>query len=134
MAGANFAKSVLSDHETIRFVQRPHWLAYVPAIFWLLIPILGWYLALKIIIRLISTEIVITNKRLLVKYGLIARRTEELSASKIEEINLNQSIIGRLFGYGHVRIEGSGAGVIHLHMIDSPANFIKELGAIRDRR
>jgi len=127
MIGQSFAKTILTDGEQIQFVQRPHWFVYIPAIIWFIIPIIGWGIALKIIIANICTEIVVTNRRLIVKRGFIKRNTEQISFLKMEEINLDQSIIGRIFDYGNVSVEGTGGGKIYLNFIDSPTKIIKQL-------
>jgi uncharacterized membrane protein YdbT with pleckstrin-like domain len=53
-------------------------------------------------------EFAITNKRVIIKTGLISRKTFEMNHSKIESVNVDQGIVGRILGYGTVRIVGSG--------------------------
>jgi hypothetical protein len=72
------------------------------------------------LIRKWSTEIVVTSRRIIYKRGLISRRAEELSLGKIEEINLVQSILGRIFGSGRLRLSGTGVGAIALPDVDNP--------------
>ena len=55
-----------------------------------------------------TSEFAITNKRVIIKVGLISRKTVELNLSKIESVNVDQSILGRLLGYGSIRIIGTG--------------------------
>jgi uncharacterized membrane protein YdbT with pleckstrin-like domain len=55
-----------------------------------------------------TDEFVITNKRVIVKTGLISRKTFEMNLSKIESVNVDQGIMGRILGYGTIRIVGSG--------------------------
>ena len=71
-------------------------------------------------IHLWTTEIVVTTFRFVYKTGWISRNTQEVSLSKIEEITLQQSVWGRLFGYGKLVIRGTGVGVITLPAIDDP--------------
>jgi hypothetical protein len=47
---------------------------------------------------------------------------------KVEEINLDQSILGRILGYGTVRIQGTGVGELVLPPIDDPLEFRREIG------
>ena len=61
---------------------------------------IGSLILLVHIITLITTEIVITNYRFVYKTGWIARNTQEVSLSNIEEVTLRQSFWGRLFGFG----------------------------------
>ena len=69
-------------------------------------------ISLKMMINKWTTERALTNTRYIQKIGWIARSTEEISISKIEEVDLKQSIIGRLLGYGSVSISGTGSGHI----------------------
>ena len=55
-----------------------------------------------------SDEFVITNKRIICKTGIFARKTLEMNLNKIESVNVDQSIIGRLLGYGTITIIGTG--------------------------
>ena len=55
-----------------------------------------------------SDEFVVTNKRVIVKTGLISRRTLEMNLNKIESVNVDQSIMGRMLGYGTITIIGTG--------------------------
>ena len=56
---------------------------------------------------------------------------EQISIIKIEEVDLKQSIIGRLLGYGSVSISGTGSGQIFLKSIDLPLPFQKNLNDLR---
>ena len=55
-----------------------------------------------------SDEFVVTNKRVIVKTGLISRKTLEMNLNKIESVNVDQSIMGRMLDYGTVTIIGTG--------------------------
>lgn len=69
---------------------------------WLRVLIIA-YGVLKFGLRLIewkTTEVVVTNTRVVVKTGLISRRTKEINVSRIESVNVDQSVLGRTFGYG----------------------------------
>lgn len=61
-------------------------------------------------IRRGTTEMVVTNRRVIYKSGLISRRTMEMNISKIETVDVDQGILGRIFGYGTIMIRGTGAG------------------------
>ena len=54
------------------------------------------------------SEFGITNKRLTIKTGFLSRKTLELNLSKIESVNVNQSIFGRILGYGSIGVIGTG--------------------------
>jgi Predicted membrane protein len=74
-----------------------------------------------------TTERVLTNERYIQKIGWISRDTEEMSLDRIEEVNLNQSLLGRILGFGTVEISGTGSGKITLRYIDNPLIFQKHL-------
>ena len=60
------------------------------------------------VIRKNSTEVVVSNKRVLIKTGLIARKSIEILLSKVESIGVDESVLGRIVGYGSVTIRGTG--------------------------
>ena len=63
-----------------------------------------------------TTETDVTNMRVVHKTGFIKRRTFEMSLDKVESVDVNQSILGRLINYGDVTIQGVGEGTQdHLH-------------------
>lgn len=80
----------------------------------------GILILLNHLIVLWTTEIAVTSFRFVYKTGLIARNTQEVSLNKIEEIILQQSVWGRLFGYGKLILRGTGVGVIELPAVDDP--------------
>ena len=82
--------------------------------------ITGLLIAILHAIHLWTTEIVVTTFRFVYKQGLISRSTQEVSLNKIEEITLQQSVWGRLFGYGQLILRGTGVGVIELPAVDGP--------------
>ena len=55
-----------------------------------------------------SDEFVVTNKRVIIKTGIVSRKTLEMNLNKIESVNVDQSIMGRLLGYGDITIMGTG--------------------------
>ena len=121
----------LSTDEKVLYTAKFHWLYTVSAIIWIFL--LGWIFGLGIVICLIiminkwTTEIAITNKRLIYKRGWIARKTDEISLNKVEEVNFSQGVLGRILGYGKVRIQGTGSGVLILPTIDDPLEFRREI-------
>ena len=78
-----------------------------------------------------TTERVLTDNRFIQKTGWILQNTEDIRIDRMEEVNLNQSILGRIFDYGDLRISGMGAGSIQLNMIDSPIEFQKSLNDLK---
>ena len=74
-----------------------------------------------------TTEIAITDRRLVYKRGLIARYVGEISTNRIEGVNVLQSFLGRLFGYGRVMVRGMGVGEVILPPIANPIRFRKAI-------
>jgi uncharacterized membrane protein YdbT with pleckstrin-like domain len=72
-----------------------------------------------------QSEFVITNRRIIIKTGFIARRTVEMNISKIESVNVDQSIIARILGYGSITIIGTGGTRETFHNISKPIEFRK---------
>lgn len=70
-----------------------------------------------------TTELAITNKRVIAKVGLISRKTIELNLQKIESIQVDQSILGRLFNFGSIVVAGAGNPQAPVRGISSPMNF-----------
>jgi hypothetical protein len=71
----------------------------------------------------VTTEIAITNNRLVYKRGLVARHVGEISIDRIEGVNVLQTILGRIFDYGRVMIRGMGVGEVVLPPIEDPIKF-----------
>ena len=57
------------------------------------------------------------------KKGLIRRQTNEMNMDKVESVDVDQSILGRLLNYGDITIRGTGVGLEPLHDIDAPLEF-----------
>ena len=70
-----------------------------------------------------TTETDITDMRVVHKTGFIKRRTFEMSLAKVESVDVNQSILGRLMNYGDVTIQGVGEGTQTISTIASPLGF-----------
>jgi uncharacterized membrane protein YdbT with pleckstrin-like domain len=60
------------------------------------------------LLRIRSAEFAITNKRLILKYGVIQRRTAEMFLQKVESIGVDQNLVGRMCNYGTVTVRGTG--------------------------
>ncbi|PZQ45411.1 MAG: hypothetical protein DI551_07430 [Micavibrio aeruginosavorus] len=78
-----------------------------------------------------TTEIAITNKRLIYKRGLVARFVGEMNIDRIEGVNVLQGVWGRIFGYGRVMVRGMGVGEVVLPSIEEPIRFRKAIEKAR---
>jgi uncharacterized membrane protein YdbT with pleckstrin-like domain len=74
-------------------------------------------------IRFVASEFAVTNKRVIVKVGLVYRRTLELVLAKVETIGVEQSIMGRVFNYGTIVITGTGGTKELFKDIANPLEF-----------
>ena len=138
----NYVNSLLAPDETIRFETRRHWLVYRYALFVLallvasvalpqnlhgekfviaifLVPLAG-IAALFGWIRRAATVIVVTSHRLICKNGLFSRHTVEMNLDKIESVDVDQTIPGRIFGFGTVTIRGVGTTIDPIRGIADP--------------
>ncbi|HOG39857.1 MAG TPA: PH domain-containing protein [Syntrophorhabdaceae bacterium] len=96
-----YINSIIVSGEHVVFETKLHWRIYftLRAFFTLFI---------SPIIKQATCEFVITNKRVILKVGLIKRRTFEMNLQKIESVKVEQSVVGRILGYGTVTIVGTG--------------------------
>jgi len=67
-----------------------------------------------------TTEIAVTDRRIIYKTGFISRETAEMNMHRVETVAVEQSIVGRVLNYGTVDIRGTGAGIEDLKMIADP--------------
>jgi len=143
----SYVRHVLQPGETIRHESRVHWIVYLPGIALSAAGLIGFgYLAQDgdspafrglLIIALVAgllsivsawfrrwtTEIAVTDRRVIYKRGFIRRRTIEMNMDKVESVDVNQSIPGRILDYGTIIVRGTGAGIEPLTSIDSPIEF-----------
>lgn len=75
------------------------------------------------IINVITTELAVTNKKVIGKTGFIRRLSIDLPLNKLESINIHQSILGRIFGFGKVSIRGIGGNAVTIPFIKNPMEF-----------
>lgn len=76
-------------------------------------------------IRIKSTEIAVTTKRLIVKHGFIRRSTIEININKVESIQVDQAMMGRMLNYGTLVISGTGTSHAPITGISEPMAFRK---------
>lgn len=72
-----------------------------------------------------STELAVTNKRVIAKFGFISRDTIEINLARIESVQVSQSVMGRLLGYGTIVFSGAGTPQATIPSIASPLEFRK---------
>ena len=130
----SYIEKTLGNNEKILYQINYHWLYTAIAILSLIflgVFIIGIFIFLFMMIQKWTTERCITNFRLIQKTGWIARNTEEMRIDRMEEINLKQTVIDRIFGSGSIVITGVGKGEIKLKFIDEPLVFQKKLNNLK---
>lgn len=128
-------KSLASDEEilcTARFHWSYHLFAWASLLL-LGIVLVGIYIFLRMMIWMKTTEVAITDRRIVIKRGWIKRSTEELSLGSVEEVNIKQEFWGRLFGYGEITIGGTGTGELRTPNIADPVGFRQAISEARGR-
>jgi uncharacterized membrane protein YdbT with pleckstrin-like domain len=85
--------------------------------------VLGLVLFAGIMMPMWTTEIGVTNQRFIFKRGLLRRTTDELQLTSIEEVNLEQGALGRIFGYGRLVLHGTGVNDISLPTLADPVGL-----------
>ena len=92
----------------------------------LLIAFCSWAV---VYVRYVSSEFAVTNKRVIIKVGIIQRRTLEMLLSKVEAISVDQGIGGRIFGYGTIIVVGTGGTKEPFQQIANPLEFRRAVQA-----
>ena len=80
-----------------------------------------------------TTELAITNRRIVSKSGIIKRTTIELRLDKIESIKVDQGIMGRILNFGSITISGTGGDQTPIERIADPLRFQKHFMCAVDR-
>ena len=137
---------VLQPDETVKVVGRLHWSIYIRGVVVLAFAVAllvgpsgcpiptgrlradggrggrpaGLLLLLGAWIRRRATEIVVTDRRVIYKRGVLSRHTVEMNVSKIETVDVEQGLSGRIWSYGTVVIRGTGSGFEPLVGVGSP--------------
>jgi uncharacterized membrane protein YdbT with pleckstrin-like domain len=145
-----YIEEILQPGERLLYSTNAHWIFYLPAILgWIVVVILLVLsratttesitllcLSAAAVMAIVAvfwtarawfhrwtTETDVTNLRVVHKTGFIKRRTFEMSLDKVESVDVNQSILGRILSYGDVTILGVGEGKETISTIASPLAF-----------
>ena len=104
------------------------WLALI-LLFWCIIGIVIFF---AMMIRKWTTEIGVTTSRFVEKTGLFSLTTNEIALPNIEGVRVVQSFWGRILGFGHLRVEGTGVDAIVIPDIADPVGFRRALETAKD--
>lgn len=144
----SYVAKVLQPDEKVRFATKTHWIIYLPGLALAALAIVTYWVAVQPVssyqiwkwISLVllagaavslfsawfkrwTTEIAVTSKRVIYKRGFIRRDTMEMALSKIESVDVSQSIGGRILDYGNLMVHGTGDTHELLPMIAAPIEF-----------
>jgi uncharacterized membrane protein YdbT with pleckstrin-like domain len=137
-----FIDNSLMSGEKVIYRAKLHWIVFKWAImllflaFFMMVDVgenaIGGFLLAAIVgafnfIKLKTSEMGVTNKRVLIKVGLIKRHSLETLLEKVEGIQVVQSALGRILGYGTIVVVGSGGTREPFSMIDNPMKFRKKV-------
>jgi uncharacterized membrane protein YdbT with pleckstrin-like domain len=152
----SYVNKNLGPNESLVCEAKLHWILFLKPIFFILLAItltvlLNKYLGeyglyglyvgcglvmicifffLSRLIKRVCTEIALTNNRIIVKNGFIARSARDISLKKVEGIDIKQSIFGRIFNYGSMSVRGTGSGEVWYTRIANPYSFQRALNNI----
>jgi uncharacterized membrane protein YdbT with pleckstrin-like domain len=154
----SYVHSVLQPDEQVRCQTKIHWMIFVPGVGLLALAVVLYALALQgtslygawvpVVVaavvaipgaitllsawlRRYTTEIAVTDRRIIYKRGLISRDTIEMEMDKVESVDVTQSIWGRILDYGDIEIHGTGEGIAPLKNIQSPIAFRNQVTGAR---
>jgi len=94
--------------------------------------IMGFITFIRMLLRKWTTEIGITSHRFVEKYGLLTMRTNEIALPNIEGVRVHQSFLGRVLGYGTVKIEGTGVDSVTTPSIADPVGFVRAIQTAKE--
>ncbi len=93
----------------------------------------GLFLLAAQVTRFYTTEIAVTDKRVIAKVGLVSRETMEMLLEKVESLQVEQTVIGRLFDYGTVTISAAGEENARIYAVASPIGLRQSYYQAHDR-
>ncbi|HUQ74361.1 MAG TPA: PH domain-containing protein [Burkholderiales bacterium] len=94
---------------------------------------IGVIVILVTLIRRSTTELVLTDRRIIAKRGFISRDTVEMNLGKVESVHVNQSFMGRMLDYGDVSVVGTGSSLEPLRAVSRPLELRRKLGELSQK-
>jgi uncharacterized membrane protein YdbT with pleckstrin-like domain len=130
----SYIEQSLSAGEQIVGFFRLHWISRSWMVLWIVlaIPTVGitLILALYEFLRLRSIEQGVTNKRVIFKKGIVSRQSEEMKLNSIETVEINQGVLGRILGFGEVKVTGRGISNVVFKTIDDPMAVKRQIESV----
>jgi uncharacterized membrane protein YdbT with pleckstrin-like domain len=121
-AVTGYVEGILQPNEQVLSVGKMHKVIYLRGLAVVVIGLilLGLIVLFRAWVEKVTTEIAVTNRRVIQKKGLIRRQTGEMKMHKVESVQVEQTILGRLLDYGSISVRGTGSGIEGLHPIAGP--------------
>ncbi|MEK6592902.1 MAG: PH domain-containing protein [Pseudomonadota bacterium] len=130
----SYIEESLSSGEEVVAIFKLHWFSRLPMVLWIILalPTLGLTLILAgyEFVRLRCIEQGLTNKRVVFKKGIISRSTEEMKLKSVETVEIEQGVLGRIFGYGEVKITGRGISDVVFRGVADPIAVKKQIESV----
>ena len=131
----SYIRNSLGDGETIIAEAHFPWtysaLAWAALIF-LGIVLIGIVIFISMMVKKWTTEIGVTSHRFVEKKGLFTMHTNEIALPNIEGVKVSQGVLGKIFGYGTVRIEGTGVDAVTTPNIADPVGFVRAIQTAKE--
>lgn len=137
-----YIESNLLPDEAVVYKARLHWKIFLKGFFIIVVGIvllavepisgsivtfIGLLVTLQTLIHYKTSEFGVTTKRVIIKVGLLRRKTLELLLRQVEAISVEQSVLGRIFGFGSLTLTGTGGVREVFHNISSPLEFRRRI-------
>lgn len=129
-----YIQESLSNGEEVKALFELHWFSKIPMVIWIIlaIPTLGLTLVLALWewLKLRNIEQGVTNKRVILKKGIISRKSEEMKISSIETVEIIQGVMGRVLGFGTVKVTGRGISDLVFKNINDPMDVKRKIESV----
>ncbi|MBB6210214.1 PH domain-containing protein [Novispirillum itersonii] len=133
---ASYVRESLLDGEKILYEGAVSLWAILPKLLagLLLLPLFGYGLVLwmSASVYYSSTELCVTNRRVVARLGLVRRRTVEFHIAKVESVRIEQGLWGRLFNFGTITVTGASEAGEAVKGIENPVAFRRALLQVQE--
>lgn len=128
----------LLANEVVEYSASPSVWSLLPKIILGFLLLYFWYIGviffiLAAISYFTGPELAITNKRVIAKFGFISRNTIEMNLDKVESVQVEQSILGRIFNYGSIIVSGAGNPKAPIPGISHPVVFRSRVFELQEK-
>lgn len=137
-----YVEKIFTDKEKIKQVAKLHWINGVPTFVCFLFGILSLVYGIGVLfiifgfyfyLRNKTTEMIVTNKRVISKVGIVAVHLGELRNVKVESVRLHQGILDRMLGCGNIEFTGTGTTAVVFKNVANPAQTMSRIKEIIDK-